>query len=69
MAEKKDNGCNAPVFKRSPGIICLLMYIAFPVILLGCLFADLFASRKCCIKKYVYRLRNCTKGNSEPHAI
>ena len=69
MTDKKEDECKAPVFKRNPGIICLLMYIAFPVIFLACLLGDLFNKPKCCIKKYVYRLKNCTKGNSDPHVI
>ena len=63
MADK----CYAPVFKGTRNffgcIILLIVYISAIIVLV---FFIWIPTVRCLIKQYVYRIRHCTEGNTNP---
>ena len=71
--------CNAPVFEGRNWLVCLLQILALPLVALAFVIAiivgailGIFLPRVleqiiCNYKKYLFRVRNCQKGNSDPN--
>jgi hypothetical protein len=76
MSEKQP--CYAPVFGASSFWACIflsIIYVLILVFLLIMLVLAVFGGQSaireiaCIIRQYVYRIRNCTKGNSDPNVV
>jgi hypothetical protein len=69
MAEK----CYAPIFKGNGFFACFILAIVYAlaiaaIILLTFGLCLLFASCRCTIKQYQYRIAHCREGNNEQNA-
>lgn len=58
--------CYAPVFKGSNGLVCLLIAIIYIVIIAILAIFSWIPGIKCYIKKLLFRISHCSRGNSEP---
>ncbi len=71
--------CNAPVFEGHNWLVCLLQILLLPLValafviaiivgaILGIFFPRVLEQIICNYKKYLFRVRNCQKGNSDPN--
>jgi len=71
--------CFAPVFEKQSSIVCLLLVLTLPFValaflialivgaLLGLLFPDVIERIVCNYKRYLFRVKNCQKGNDNPN--
>jgi hypothetical protein len=58
--------CTAPVFEPAHWLVCLFLWIAaLPVIILLILLSWI-PGVKCALKRLLFRLNNCSSGNSDP---
>ena len=64
--------CYAPVFAGTRNVFgCLILIIFYTLVIILILIATLFLcplfhSCRCLIKQYIFRMRHCTQGNSDP---
>ncbi len=70
--------CVAPVFEGSNWLVCLLMYLVSPfvllafiallplIILVNAFLPGTLAKFLCSLRRYLFRLNNCSQGNSDP---
>lgn len=61
--------CTAPVFQPVHWLVCLLMWIAAPAVLLFMLIFIWIPGMLCALKRFLFRLRHCAEGNSDPCKI
>lgn len=76
------DACTAPVFEKGHPLVCLLLAITSPFVVLGFIFAIIIVtifqrllppgtlSRIICnFRRYLFRVRHCSKGNTDPCRI
>lgn len=61
-----DAACIAPVFAPSDPLGCLIMHLTAPVVILLLLATIWLPGGRCRYERYMFRLRNCRGGNSDP---
>ena len=71
--------CYAPVFQKQNWLVCLLLVILLPIVALAFMIALIvgviigifipeFLDRIICnYKRFLFRVRNCSKGNDDPN--
>ena len=71
--------CYAPVFEGQNWLVCLLLILMWPAVAFVFLILLIFAAALaiflpglleriiCNYKRYLFRIRNCRKGNSDPN--
>lgn len=64
MPEKK---CYAPTFDRNSLCACVILNIIYALVIVTLLIPALFNKKaRCLLKQYIYRMKHCTEGNSDP---
>ena len=59
-------GCFAPVFTKSSIIACIFLAIIYATVIVLLILFIWIPGVLCLIKQYIYRIQNCTRGNSNP---
>ncbi len=61
--------CKAPVFKGNSVCACLILTITYILVIAVLLIFIWIPSVLCLIKQYVFRIKHCRKGNSNPDIL
>ncbi len=66
----RDGTCYAPTFKRTSWIVCIYLMIIAVILTILLVIPALFSAKiRCYLKGWWFRVRNCSKGNSDTSIV